>query len=131
MSARVDRGLAVAAASALPTEVDGELRSTLQSLPVMIHVSGFAAACAYLLSRAKAQGDTDRYWKAARAVLDDAAQFVQLDGRDGLNPLRLLDKLVASSDQEYAAAERRAKSFAVWLARIAAARNPPASDGKP
>ncbi|MGQ0841587.1 type III-B CRISPR module-associated protein Cmr5 [Actinokineospora sp.] len=126
MSARVDRGLAVAAADALPDQVDNELRSTLRALPVMIHTSGLAAACAYLLSRVKVQQDSDRYFRTTRAVLADAAEFVQLKDREGRKPLELLNELVKLRDQDYIAAERRATVFAGWLARIATARALPA-----
>lgn len=122
MSDRLDRGLAVAAATELPAEVDAELRSTLRELPVLIHNSGLAAACAYLLSRADSDDDHDRYWKTARAVLTDAAEFVRLDGRAEATPLRLLDRIVELDDRHYVAAERRARSFAVWLSRIGTAR---------
>lgn len=122
---RLDRQLAVSAARALPDEISKDYLSTLRALPVMLHTSGLAATCAYLLSRAGSNGsgggDKARYLNAVQAVLRDAAEFVGVPSLER-PPLRLLDDLVAN-DATYRMAERRARQFAVWLARLAAARH--------
>ncbi|MGH3623229.1 MAG: type III-B CRISPR module-associated protein Cmr5 [Sciscionella sp.] len=122
---RLDRGLAMAAARALDPVVRKDDRSVLRAIPVMIHTSGLAAACAYLLSRAK--GDrNDRFYRATKAILTEAALAVgAIDHAavDTVDAARLLDIVV--NHESYALAERRARAFAVWLARIAEARAEP------
>lgn len=124
--ARVDRGLAVAAAEALPATIEGDYLTVLKGLPVLVQTSGLAATAAYLLSRAgapPADGSEDkgkRYREAATALLADAAEFVGLAG-DGA-PVPLLDAVSRLDESRYRIAERRARAFAVWLARLGAAR---------
>ncbi|MCR6488386.1 type III-B CRISPR module-associated protein Cmr5 [Amycolatopsis sp. OK19-0408] len=119
---RLDRDLAVAAARALPEAVDKDYLTVIRTVPVMLHSSGLAAAAAYLLSRVRPAGDggPDRYARVAQALLEDAARFVGIPVTGP--PLPLLDALCAD-EAGYRLAERRARGFAVWLARLAAARH--------
>jgi hypothetical protein len=119
---RLDRDLAVAAARALPDTVDKDYLTVIRSVPVMLHSGGLAAAAAYLLSRVRptTDGSPDRYARVTRALLEDAATFVGITAA-GRPALSVLDDLLAD-EAGYRIAERRARSFAVWLARLAAAR---------
>ncbi|MFI5592854.1 type III-B CRISPR module-associated protein Cmr5 [Amycolatopsis sp. NPDC051758] len=119
---RLDRDLAVAAARALPDTVDKDYLTVIRTVPVMLHSSGLAAAAAYLLSRVRPTSDDgpDRYARVSQALIEDAARFVGIAATGP--PLPILDALLAD-EATYRLAERRARGFAVWLARLAAARH--------
>lgn len=118
---RLDRGLALAANTALGTKpTTKEMRTTLRALPVLLHSSGLVTACAYLLSRAQGNRD-DRHWVVASALLADALVFI--GEQAGEDPLVMLDRTIAlPDDQRYLLAEARARMLAGWMARLGDAR---------
>jgi hypothetical protein len=112
---RMDQGLAVRAAEVLGDQpIDKELRTVLRGLPVMIRINGLAMTCAYLLSRSAKQND--HYWRAATALLTDAATVVGLvpDRR----PVTTLTMIAALDGQAYLLAETHGRLLAGWLARL-------------
>ena len=121
MTTRLDRQLAATAAEVLPDRVGSDDLRVYRAVPVLIHTSGLGATCAYLLARAKGVAD-HAFTRAARALLADAMTIAERPVGHDKTALELLDALIEFDDHRYVLAERRAQLFAVWLARIAAAR---------
>ena len=121
MPERVDHGLAAAAANVLRDHtVDNELRTRMRGLPAMLQTSGLAAACAFLLSKAKVHERKDAYWLTAKTLLDEAATEAGL--KPDPDPRRTLDALSQATGQQYVMAETRAALLALWLSRLAQAK---------
>jgi len=121
---RVDQLLAVTAAEVLAGEVTKELRTRMRGLPVMIHTSGLAATCAFLLARAdKKHPDRDPYYRTAVALITQSA------GAAGLtvdaDPHAALTTIARADGHRYRLAETRARELAMWLSRLAQARYVP------
>lgn len=133
MAERIDHRLAANAATVVPFTVDDELHRRLVGLPAMIMTSGLAATGAFLLARdksGKSEGPRP-YRDAAKALLEDAAEHARITVNSD-DPNKTLSNIVASSGHRYLIAEARARMFAIWLARIAAARREkkePTADG--
>lgn len=129
MAERIDKMLAVKAAQALPEKVDPELRTRMRALPTMIHTSGLAATCAFLLSRRKTDDKKDPYHATAVAIMDAAAEAAKIPV--AADPNVTLTGLAKASGHQYLVAETRAHMLAIWLSRLAQARSkpdPPAED---
>lgn len=120
MADRLDQLLAVRAAEVLPAEVSPVLRTRMRGLPVLVHTSGLAATCAFLLSRSERPEMTDPYYHAAMAMLTTAAEAARLPV--GKDPHVLLDSLVRARGHQYLMGETRARELALWLSRLAQAR---------
>lgn len=120
MAERIDQKLAVAAAEVLPAEVNKELRTRMRGLPVMIHTSGLAATCAFLLSRAAKPELADPYYATAMAMLKAGADAAREPVDD--DPNVTLTRLAAAPGHKYLLAETRARELALWLSRLAQAR---------
>lgn len=115
MTNRVDRELAVAACQALEGVTIDEKRMTrLRALPLLLHNSGLAAACAYQMSLRDGSAQID-------TLLRDAGDFVGLDVSPSKSATEILKELLADNDR-YRLAEKRARMFAMWLVRIAGSR---------
>jgi len=118
---RLDQDLArKAAVELLRGKVDGELRTRMRSLPIMIQTSGLAATAAFLLSRAKIDGNNDPYWRTAELILVDAATTAGIQVVAG-EPKKSLAAVANASPAQYVLAETRARLLAIWLSRLAQA----------
>lgn len=126
---RMDHDLASKAAEVVPAVVTDDMRTRFASLPSMIMTSGLTATGAFLLARANSDGgggaDKAAYADVARALLHDAATFARIPV-DSAGPEGTLTNIATVGDTHRSLlAETRARAFATWLARIAAARRVP------
>ncbi|HET9975614.1 MAG TPA: type III-B CRISPR module-associated protein Cmr5 [Streptosporangiaceae bacterium] len=123
--ARIDQGMAAAAAAALPGQVDKELRTRYRQLRVMLHTAGLAATYAFIASKAKdpdeGSGAADKarlaaaYQDAAKGIVSRLfpANAEHMSARDVLRELGCMDPV------RYARASAEASAFAGWLSRLA------------
>lgn len=117
---RIDQTLASQAADVLRGRVDSTLRTRMRGLPMLIQTSGLTATAAFLLSRVSKDvkdPKDDPYWRAAKALLDDAAHTAGLRVDD--DPRATLTLLARATGERYVLAEARARLLSVWLARLA------------
>jgi CRISPR-associated protein Cmr5 len=118
---RIDQGMAVAAARALPEnfEVDKELRTRYRQLRAMLRSAGLAATYAYIVSKAKTGPDADKldraYAAAERAIRERIFAGSALPG----NAREVLAKLGEMNAVDYARASAEASAFVGWLSRLA------------
>jgi CRISPR-associated protein Cmr5 len=122
---RIDQQLAAGAANALPDQIDKTMHTRMRQLPTMVHTNGLAATCAFLLSK------DEPYQQTAEKLLNDVLQFAGIPL--GRTPNHSLTTLANADPGKYQVAEARARSFAMWLSRIASARytKPGTSGGGP
>ncbi|HEX5115091.1 MAG TPA: type III-B CRISPR module-associated protein Cmr5 [Pseudonocardiaceae bacterium] len=126
---RMDHDLASKAAEVVPAVVTDDMRTRFAGLPSMIMTSGLTATGAFLLARANSDGgagaDKAAYSAVADALLRDAATFARIPV-DPSGPEGTLANIATVGDAHRGLlAETRARAFATWLARIAAARRAP------
>jgi CRISPR/Cas system CMR-associated protein Cmr5 small subunit len=125
---RIDQGMAVAAARALPETVSKELRTRYRQLRAMLHTAGLAATYAFIASKAGgadngpgAQAEIARAYRAAGEGLRErlaglgllAGDPRQMSVRDVMRQLGSMDPV------QYARASAEAAAFAGWLSRLA------------
>jgi CRISPR/Cas system CMR-associated protein Cmr5 small subunit len=120
---RVDQGMAVAAAEALPAKVDSELRSRYRHLRVMLHTAGLAATYAYIASKSRdADGGQDtlaRAYQAARMGIVAQLKDKGLLDSDATDTRQVLARLGGMGPVEYARASAETAAFIGWLSRLA------------
>ena len=119
--ARVDQGMAAAAASVIPPDVDRELRTRYRQLRVMLHSAGLAATYAYIASKAGDRGPLERaYRDAALGIRRRLAEAGLLNGEPrALTVREMMTQLGAMDPVQYARASTEAAAFAGWLSRLA------------
>lgn len=124
---RVDQGMAVAAADALPPKVDRELRTRYKQLRVMLNSAGLAATYAFIASKSGSGDGGDgegtlarAYREAARGIRRQLAGQGLLTGDAGSMKVREVMKQLGAMDAvQYARASAEAAAFAGWLSRLA------------
>jgi CRISPR/Cas system CMR-associated protein Cmr5 small subunit len=120
---RVDQGMAVAAAEALPAKVDSELRTRYRHLRIMLHTAGLAATYAYIASKSRdADGGHDTLasaYQAARMGIVAQLKDKGLLDSDATDTRQVLARLGGMGPVEYARASAETAAFIGWLSRLA------------
>lgn len=122
---RIDQGMAVAAADALPSRVDRELRTRYKQLRVMLSSAGLAATYAFVASKSGAGGEGEgtlarAYRDAARGIRERLAERGLLTGDVKTMRVREVMRQLGEMDPvRYARASAEAAAFAGWLSRLA------------
>jgi len=118
---RIDQGMAVAAAQALPEnfEVDKELRTRYRQLRAMLRGAGLAATYAYIVSKAKTGQDANKLEKAYAAAERAIRKQIFTGGALPGNAREVLAKLGEMNAVDYARASAEASAFVGWLSRLA------------
>ena len=116
---RVDQGLAVAAARALPQDlkVSKELRTRYRQLRAMLQNAGLAATYAFIAAKANPGADKlgTAYAAAERAIREQVFPA----GKVPANARATLARLGEMNAVEYAVASAEAAAFIGWLSRLA------------
>lgn len=118
---RIDQGMAVAAARALPGnfEVDKELRARYRQLRAMLRGAGLAATYAYIVSKAKTGPDADKLARAYAAAEQAIRKRIFAGGALPGSAREVLTKLGEMNAVDYARASAEVSAFAGWLSRLA------------
>jgi CRISPR/Cas system CMR-associated protein Cmr5 small subunit len=120
---RIDQGKAVAASRALPSEVNGELRTRYRQLRVMLHTAGLAATYAYIASKAKETGDREdklaRAYQQTRSGIHLCLKDAGLLADSAAAARDVLGRLGEMGSVEYARASAEVAAFISWLSRLA------------
>lgn len=116
---RVDQGLAVAAARALPEDlkVSKELRTRYRQLAAMLQNAGLAATYAFIASKANPGADRldAAYTAAERAIRERIFPVGSVPG----NARATVGRLGEMDAVDYAVASAEAAAFIGWLRRLA------------
>ena len=122
---RVDQGMAVAAANALPAKVDRELRTQYKQLRVMLSSAGLAATYAFIASKSGEGGEgqgtlAGAYREAARGIREQLADrgLLTCEPRT-MRVGEVMRQLGQMDPVRYARASAEAAAFAGWLSRLA------------
>jgi CRISPR/Cas system CMR-associated protein Cmr5 small subunit len=123
---RIDQGMAVAAARALPEMVDKELRTRYRQLRAMLHRAGLAPTYAFIAAKAKDEDVGPGQDKLIQAYRD-AAQAIRVRVFGGdlrrkpetMTAREVLTELGKMSPAQYARASTEAAAFVGWLSRLA------------
>jgi CRISPR/Cas system CMR-associated protein Cmr5 small subunit len=116
---RIDQGMAVAAARALPDAFDPELRSRYRQLRIMLHTAGLAATYAFIVSRGAGQDKLAKAYQAAGTGITNQLKASGLLETDGASPREILERIGKLKPVEYARASAEAAAFTGWLSRLA------------
>ncbi len=120
----MDQSIATDAAAVLNSLlITKTIVSIFSGIPSMIMSSGLIATGAFLLARSTARTSPSQsaYNQAATALLLDAAKHAQIEFCTN-DPWKTLDNIASAEPRQYLLAETRARMYATWLARLAAAR---------
>jgi CRISPR/Cas system CMR-associated protein Cmr5 small subunit len=122
---RIDQGMAVAAANALPQQVTGDLRTRYRQLRVLLHSAGLAASYAFIASKAgdpDAPGLPGAYGKVTYALKKQLVDLRLLTGQaDDLGTPEVMRQLGGMDPVTYARASAEAAALVSWLSRLASA----------
>jgi CRISPR/Cas system CMR-associated protein Cmr5 small subunit len=118
---RIDQGMAAAAVSALPDQVDRELRTRYRQLRVMLHSAGLAATYAFIASKAGDSGPLERAYRDAALGIRQRLVIAGLLAGDArrMGIRDVMSQLAAMDTVRYARASAEATAFAGWLGRLA------------
>lgn len=115
---RIDQGMAVAAARALPDPVTRELRSRYRQLQAMMHRAGLAATYAFIADGMTKNGKlADAYSDAGKAIREQIFPPGH-SAREG-SAKEVMKELGEMEPADYARASAKASAFAGWLSRLA------------
>lgn len=115
---RVDQGMAAAAADILGDgTISDEIRTRYRQLPIMLHVAGLPATCAYVVAK---RGDKEGIGQAYRSVAQGICTHLKNMGLlSDADPSLLVGRLSKMSPDQYARASMEVSLLAGWLSRLA------------